>query len=338
MDKSNCKELDTHSMPEIYDTTYEPQIPIVENFLYGGTYLFVGAPKVGKSFFMAQLSYHVAMGLPLWGNKVHQSTVLYLALEDTHARLQERLYCMFGVESAEKLHFAIKADDLSSELIPQLNYFLKKYPDTKLIIIDTLQKIRPHNSDGNSYKADYDNVTQLKSFTDEHHICMFLVHHTRKMESDDSFDMISGTSGLLGAADGAFVLQRKKRTGLEATMDATGRDQQDMRYKMAFDPERHAWNLIETETELWREPIDPIQNAIMEAVNRMLSAQNLEWQGTATELLAQLPELDYLDLAPNSLVRRLNIANTNLFNRYGISYTKKHCHERRIIFKKVSDS
>lgn len=76
MDKSNCKELDTHSMPEIYDTTYEPQIPIVENFLYGGTYLFVGAPKVGKSFFMAQLSYHVAMGLPLWGNKVHQSTVL----------------------------------------------------------------------------------------------------------------------------------------------------------------------------------------------------------------------------------------------------------------------
>ncbi len=66
------------SMPELYDTVFVPRVPIVDGFLYGGTYLFVGAPKVGKSFFMAQLAYHVAMGIPLWDYPVRKGTVLYL--------------------------------------------------------------------------------------------------------------------------------------------------------------------------------------------------------------------------------------------------------------------
>ena len=68
---TNCLEkseqgggLQTVSMTELYDTVYPPRTPVVDGFLYGGTYLFVGAPKVGKSFFMGQLAYHVAMGLP----------------------------------------------------------------------------------------------------------------------------------------------------------------------------------------------------------------------------------------------------------------------------------
>ena len=50
--------LETVSMTELYDTVYPPKIPIVDGLIYAGTYLFVGAPKVGKSFFMAQLGYH----------------------------------------------------------------------------------------------------------------------------------------------------------------------------------------------------------------------------------------------------------------------------------------
>ena len=89
--KSGSGGLQTVSMTELYDTVYLPRTPIVEGFLYGGTYLFVGAPKVGKSFFMGQLAYHVAMGLPLWDYPVRKGTVLYLALEDDYARLQRRL-------------------------------------------------------------------------------------------------------------------------------------------------------------------------------------------------------------------------------------------------------
>ena len=91
--------LHTVSMNDLYQNIYQSRPPVIDGLLYPGTYLFAGAPKVGKSFLMAQLAYHVSMGLPLWGYPVHKGTVLYLALEDDHRRLQGRLYRMFGTEA-----------------------------------------------------------------------------------------------------------------------------------------------------------------------------------------------------------------------------------------------
>lgn len=93
---SNPYYLPAKSLTALYDEVYKPRTPIIENLLYSGTYLFVGAPKVGKSFFMAQLGYHISTGTNLWSYKVNKGTVLYLALEDDYARLQHRLYTMFG--------------------------------------------------------------------------------------------------------------------------------------------------------------------------------------------------------------------------------------------------
>ena len=78
--------LETITMEELYDTVYPPKAAVVDKFI-NGTYLFVGAPKIGKSFLMAQLGYHVSMGLPLWGYQVNQGSVLYLALEDDFSRI-----------------------------------------------------------------------------------------------------------------------------------------------------------------------------------------------------------------------------------------------------------
>ena len=72
--------LKTISMTALYDAVYPPRASILITFFMQGTYLFVGAAKTGKSFFMAQLSYHVSMGLPLWYYPVHKGTALYLAL------------------------------------------------------------------------------------------------------------------------------------------------------------------------------------------------------------------------------------------------------------------
>ncbi len=80
--------LPTISMNEPYQNVYRSRPPVIDGLLYPGTYLFAGAPKVGKSFLMDQLAYHVSTGLPLWGYPVHKGTVLYLALEDDHRRLQ----------------------------------------------------------------------------------------------------------------------------------------------------------------------------------------------------------------------------------------------------------
>ena len=85
-------------------------------------------------------------------------------------------------------------------------------------------------------------VTKLKSFSDKYGICLLVVHHTRKLESEDSFDMISGTNGLLGAADGAFIMHKKKRTDNEAVMDIVGRDQPDQELTIEFDREQSCGN------------------------------------------------------------------------------------------------
>lgn len=320
--------LHTVSMTELYDTVYPARMSIVDNFLYGGTYLFVGAPKVGKSFFMGQLAYHVAMGIPLWEYPVRKGTVLYLALEDDYARLQRRLSGMFGVESTDNLFFATQAKTLNGGLDMQLELFLKEHKDARLIIIDTLQKVREVGGERYSYSSDYEIVTKLKAFSDRYGVCVLVVHHTRKLESEDSFDMISGTTGLLGAADGAFIMHKKKRTENIAVMDIVGRDQPDQELTIEFDRERCIWKFQKAETELWKQPPNPL----LEAINELLTEGKSEWEGTATELLQQLPDMQ---LQANVLSRKLNVANSQLLNDYGISYKNKRGHERKIVLKRL---
>ena len=117
-------QLSTITMAELYNNVYQSRPPVIDNLLYSGTYIFAGAPKMGKSFFMAQLAYHVSTGTPLWERQVHPGTVLYLALEDDHQRLQHRMSRMFGVEGTDKLHFAVEARELESGLENRLDAFI----------------------------------------------------------------------------------------------------------------------------------------------------------------------------------------------------------------------
>lgn len=291
--------LETISMDELYDAVYPPKIPIVDGLIYNGTYLFVGAPKVGKSFFMAQLGYHVSKGLPLWGFPVQEGTVLYLDLEDDYARLQKRLSRIFGMESMDNFYFATKSKNLNEGLEEELNQFVKEHKDARLIIIDTLQKVREIGGDKFSYANDYDIVTKLKKFSDEHGICLLVVHHTRKMESADSFDMISGTNGLLGASDGAFIMQKEKRTENKAVLEVAGRDQQDQRLELNFNRELCVWELVKDETELWKEPADPM----LDPIAAIVTEEQPQWKGTASKLLLQLPQLEIGTEQPNQKIK-----------------------------------
>ena len=216
----------TLKMTDLYNQVYTSRPPIIGGLLYPGTYILAGAPKLGKSFLMAQLAYHVSTGTEMWGFQVQKGSVLYLALEDDYGRLQKRLYKMFGVETAKNLYFGIEAPSLGDGLIDMLEDFVEDHPDTRLIIVDTLQKVRGNN-DGHTYSSDYQDICQLKRFTDSRNLCLMIVHHTRKQQSKDRFDTISGTNGLLGAADGAFLLTKAKRTANDAMLDIAGRDQQD---------------------------------------------------------------------------------------------------------------
>ena len=320
--------LPTMTMSQLYDTVYESRLPIIDGLLYPGTYLFVGAPKVGKSFLMAQIAYHVSTGQALWNYSVHAGTVLYLALEDDYRRLQERLSRMFGVEGTDTLHFATCAKQLGAGLAEQLHRFVSEHQDTRLIIIDTLQKIREAGGDKCSYANDYEIIGQLKQFADQTGISLLLVHHTRKQQADDKFDRISGTNGLLGAADGAFILEKEKRTGDTAILEVSGRDQPEQKLILRKNMERLVWELERAETELWQVPPDPI----LEKVASMLTDRGQEWIGSPTELTAALQ----LDLKPNLLTKHLNVNAGRLFNEHQIQYENIRTHAgRRIRLKQI---
>ena len=322
--------LHTVSMRELYENVYPSKPPIIDNLLYMGTYLFVGAPKVGKSFLMAQLAYHVSTGTSLWEYNVRKGAVLYLALEDDYRRLQERLFRMFGINSTEKLHFAIGAKQLDGGLEAQLQKFIQDYPDTKLIIIDTLQKILEAGGIKCLYGSDYDVVGKLKQFADKNQICLLLVHHTRKQQADDKFDMISGTNGLMGAADGAFLLYKEKRTSLDAMLDISGRDQQDQRLYLTRNAELLIWELSRTETEPWNEPPD----SMILAITNLLSADQPIWSGSPTALVNTLK----LEIKPNILTMKLNINAGRLLQDYHIRYENSRRHAGRRILLALDTS
>lgn len=312
--------LHTITLNELYETSYSSRPPIIGGLLYPGTYLLAGAPKVGKSFLVAQLAFHISTGQPLWDFPVQKSTVLYLALEDDYRRLQDRMFRMFGVESTEHLHFATCAKQVGSGLEEQLELFLHEHPDTRLIIIDTLQKVRELGGEAYSYAGDYEIVGKLKTFADKHGICLLLVHHTRKQPASDKFEMISGTTGLLGCADGAFILQKERGTTMNGTLDVVGRDQGEQRLHLVRDREHLFWNLDHVEVESYEAPPDPL----LEKINEMLTDT---WVGSPTDLV----ELLEVQQKPNVLSRYLNINKSRLENEYGIEYQNNRSHGGRII-------
>ena len=143
--------LHTVTLDELMDNVFEGKSAVIENLLYTGAYILAGAPKIGKSFLVAQIAHHVSTWQDLWGYKVHQGTVLYLALEDDESRLQRRMFRMFGVEGTSSLHFATNAKMIGGGLDEQLEKFVREHSDTRLIIVDTLQKVREAVSDSYSY-------------------------------------------------------------------------------------------------------------------------------------------------------------------------------------------
>ena len=129
--------------------------------------------------------------------------------------------------------------------------------------------------------------------------------------------------GKKGASDGAFIMQKKKRTDNIATLDIVGCDQQDQKLTIEFDREHCVWNFKKAETELWKEPVDEV----LEIIAKFMQNQE-KWKGTATELLNCLYEID---MQPNKLTKKLNISVEKLYVDYQIVYKSSRGHDGRMI-------
>lgn len=313
-------KLQSLSLDQLYEIAFPPREELISDLLYRGTYILAGSPKTGKSFLAVQIAYHVAAGQKMWDLEVKKGRALVLSLEDTYSRIQSRLYKMFGdATCVDNLHFSTFSLSIQDGLIKALTKFVDDFCDTSLIVIDTLQKVR-ESSNSYSYSKDYEVISLLKNFADEKNICLLLVHHTRKQKSDNVFDNISGTSGIFGCVDGAFVLEKDLKNSSIGFLSVTGRDQPDQRIKLKRNKQTLCWDFVESQADVFDEPHD----SILDAVTGLINSENSKWEGTATELKEYLS----IDLSPNSLSRHLNVHVKELFDR-NIKYTNKRTHDGR---------
>ena len=191
---------------------YEPLQFAVEKILPHGLFILAGSGKIGKSWLSLDLCVNVATGGKLWEFSSEQDDVLYLALEDNYPRLQDRLNKIKEDDlDISRLKLTTASFGISSGLLEQTYNHLTKYPGTKLIVIDTLERIRDTEYNKSIYACDYRDMIALRSITDKHKLTLLLVHHTRKMAVPDPLNTLSGSMGLVGPVDGVFVLEKDNR-------------------------------------------------------------------------------------------------------------------------------
>lgn len=325
--------LDTITAEELLSREYEPKPELIEGVLTTGVYLLVGAPKFGKSWLCIGLSNSVSTGSPLWGRAVTKGSVLYLALEDTEDRLQKRLLKVSdGITG--NISFATQAEILGSGLEQQIHNHLRDHTDTKLIIIDTLAKVRETQHGNAAYQQDYATISALKQLADKHSLTILVVHHTRKQESDDIFLSVSGTNGILGSADGALILNRPKRMEADAVLSITGRDIPDTELYLTQDKDTMRWELAPHQPDNSNIPKDdPIIAEVADYI-----AANGAWTGTAQQLSDILTAQDpSVRVNPNVLSRKINDYAVALRHSHGVDVSRgKDGNTKLIILRPVA--
>ena len=324
------KKLDTIDADTLLGIPYEPLSFVVEDLLPQGLHLLAGAPKIGKSWLALWLCLRVAQGEPLWNFATKPCEVLYLCLEDSFQRIQNRLLDLTE-DAPSTLHFAVMSQQLHDGLVEQMEQFLREHPATGLVVIDTLQRIRAAGNEPNPYASDYRDIGVLKALADRHRIAVLLIHHLRKMNDDDPMNMISGTTGLSGATDSNFVLRRSKRRENTATLYCTGRDISYRELSLEFDNESHVWNLLSDDYG----DVEQSCSRLIFLLSALLREQP-EICAPAKALLEKIDPDGVEGLTPNSFSHKLR-KSVDALRRSGIVVTFRKSNGERLICLKRAD-
>lgn len=206
---------------------------LIDGVLSDGLAIMAGDSKIGKSWMVLWMCLQISKGEPVWGLPTRKTDVVYLALEDREWRVQQRMQDLTD-NPPDNLHFGFSCGRLGAELESQIEDVLKDYPSTRLLFIDTLQMVRDNvSAKVNAYAQDYKDLSALKKIADNHGICIFVVHHTRKeRDGGNIFNDMTGSTGIMGVADTVMILRKDDRFGDNTTLCITGRDVEEKKLKM----------------------------------------------------------------------------------------------------------
>ena len=315
------KELKIYSSEYIMNTQMKPIEYCVDGLISQGLFILAGAPKVGKSWLALDMCLSIAKREKVLGKATSCGHAVYLSLEDSLIRLQNRLYELTD-DPSDNLHFAIMAESISNGLPEQIEYCRKRFDDLKIVVIDTLQKVR--NESESSYSSDYKELSVLKSLADKLGIAIVLVHHTRKCSDSDPFNMISGSTGLSGCVDGSMVLIESKRGSRTAKLYCVGRDIENAEISLQFDSNLKKWIVTD-------EPLNcKNKDNIFLAALYVYLKKHIDFCGTPSELVNVLKSVSDETFYPNRVTRDL-VQNGYTLRKYGIDFQYKRTRNGRLI-------
>lgn len=330
------------SANELILSDIEPPNWIIPNILPQGLAILCASSKVGKSWMALQMCMAVSEGENFLNYPTIKNGCLYLALEDSYYRLKDRLSKMRPDSLFSKeFYLGIKAQNMDSGLFDQLQEELAEHPKIKLVIIDTLQKVRGQvRKNELAYATDYRELGKLKEFADNNKICILLIHHLRKMaDADDVFNMISGSNGIMGVCDSIFIIYKKKRTDETAVLHMTGRDVRQQDIVINYNEKTYNWEIVQSPEELaqQRERQKLIEDPLVITLQRFIKTAPYKWAGTASDLIKAICDVTghpYCGSA-RELGKKITDLDGSLYS-LGIQHSSKRSgKERRHIFTKV---
>ena len=271
---SERKKLKFISSVTIMNTPMKKQRFIVDDMIYPGLHILSGDPKIGKSWLMMDMCLSIAKGEKFLGRRTEKGHVVYMALEDTFVSLQSRMYELTD-EPSDNLQYLLLSNSIGNGLEEDLQECKKLFPDLKLVVIDTLQKVR--ETVDMKYGTDYKELSLLKSIADQLEIAIILVHHNRKTHDVNPNNMISGTNGIAGCADGLLVFTRN---GNQAKLNISGRGAPSMELNLSR--EKAKWKLLDAVPEY--KP-DLFSYAVHDFM-----CEKKSMRGTATDICKMLKE------------------------------------------------
>ena len=316
------KQLQTISGETLMSKPLQPMNFVVDTLLSQGLHILAGSPKAGKSWLALWLAVTVAKGETVWKMPVKQGTTLYLCLEDSQFRIQNRLFEITD-DAPANVHFCTECNTLGHGLEEQLNRFVSTYPDTVLVIIDTLQMIRCSNYDC-TYANDYRDLSVLKKIADEHQIAILLVHHLRKEPSDNVFNRISGTTAISGAVDSSFTLINSSHSSNRAKLFCIGRD---IEYR-EISLERNSDNVWEMIADSYDQG-EQRDSKIIFLLSALLKSTP-DFTGTPTELSNRIDPVGTAGITPKKVARQI-LQNVDALREIGIAATTRRSNGKRII-------
>ncbi len=284
----------------------------VDGLLPEGLSIIAAPSKAGKSWMALQLAIDIASGGKFLEQQAHKNGVLYYALEDGEKRIKDRaLKVLNGASPPENVFFSTTASPLDQGLMDEITKHITEKPNIKLIIIDTLQKVRGNCLRNESiYAYDYREMAVFKNYGMKHNVSFLLIHHLRKMNDSDSFNRISGSNGLMGAADSIFVMTKEKRDDEITNFDMTGRDISTETKQITFNQQNYHWELVgdaEAQVER-RQRLSYESDYITKTIKHLVSKSPYFWQGDMTSFMQVCGEVFKYSLpySPNKLASKIN--------------------------------